>query len=106
MKVGNPDKPVSTPEAVATALEAAAKATGQAAPRAIGGPALPDASATVEFSSAASTLLATGGSPEFDTEKVARMSAAIADGTFKIDPGAIADKLIANAQELLTTSKP
>ena len=32
-------------------------------------------------------------------------SAPIADGSFKINPEAIADKLIANAQELLTKVK-
>ena len=36
-----------------------------------------------------------------DADKVARISAQIADGSFKINPEAIADKLIANAQELL-----
>ncbi len=33
------------------------------------------------------------------------MAAAIAGGTFKVNPEAIADKLIANAQELLTQVK-
>ena len=51
--------------------------------------------------STASTLLSGGASGEFDAEKVARMSAAIASGDFKINAEAIADKLIANAQELL-----
>ena len=52
--------------------------------------------------SRASTLLSGGTSGEFDADKVARMSQAIASGTFKVNPGAIADKLIANAQELLS----
>ena len=38
---------------------------------------------------------------EFDADKVARIAQAIADGSFKINAEAIADKLIANAQELL-----
>ena len=60
-------------------------------------------SATVALSSTASTLLSGGTSAEFDADKVARhRSGAIAAGTFKINPEAIADKLIANAQELLT----
>jgi len=37
----------------------------------------------------------------FDKAKVERISAAIRDGRFQVDAGAIADKLIANAQELL-----
>jgi hypothetical protein len=40
-----------------------------------------------------------------DAEKVARMSEAIASGNFKINAEAIADKLIANAQELLVKVK-
>ena len=36
-----------------------------------------------------------------DAKKVATMKAAIANGTFKPNPEAIADKLLSNAQELL-----
>jgi negative regulator of flagellin synthesis FlgM len=64
--------------------------------------AAPDPSATVELSSTASTLLSGGVDADFDADKVAQISQAIADGSFKVDPQAIADKLIANAQELLT----
>jgi negative regulator of flagellin synthesis FlgM len=45
-----------------------------------------------------------GSSAEFDAEKVARISQAIADGSFKVNHAAIADKLITNAAELLTKS--
>ena len=44
-------------------------------------------------------------SAEFDAEKVSRISDAISKGEFKINPEAIADKLISNAQELLTKAK-
>jgi negative regulator of flagellin synthesis FlgM len=37
---------------------------------------------------------------------VQRISDAIRDGKFQINPGAIADKLIANAQELMGNVKP
>jgi len=37
----------------------------------------------------------------FDAEKVQRISEAIRDGKFTVNADAIADKLIANAQELL-----
>ena len=46
--------------------------------------------------------MSTGSTPEFDSAKVARMSQAIADGSFKIDAGVVADRLLANAQELLS----
>ena len=36
----------------------------------------------------------------FDSKKVAAMKAAIQDGSFKVNPEAIADKLLSNAQEL------
>lgn len=41
------------------------------------------------------------GEGSFDQAKVDRISQAIREGTFKVDAGAIADKLISNAQELL-----
>lgn len=102
MKVGNPvDK--ALPAAPATGPGAAADATKNApAGTAAARHAAPDASAKVELSSAASSLLSSGSTPEFDADKVARISQAIADGSFKVDPQAIADKLIANAQELLS----
>jgi negative regulator of flagellin synthesis FlgM len=102
MKIGQPaDKPLpaaaagAAAPAAADAAKTAAAGHGQAAPTV-------DASATVALSSTASTLLSGGTSGEFDADKVARVGQAIADGSFKINPEAIADKLIANAQELLT----
>jgi negative regulator of flagellin synthesis FlgM len=99
MKIGNPaDKPVPAPIAnsAPTAANGHAPATAASAI-----PATADASAKIELSTTAATLLSGGASPEFDAEKVARISKAIDSGTFTINPGAIADKLIANAQELL-----
>jgi negative regulator of flagellin synthesis FlgM len=96
MKIGNPaDKPA----APVASNGAPAAANGTAASAAI--PAQADASAKIELSTTASTLLTGGATAEFDAEKVARISKAIEDGSFKINPEAIADKLIANAQELL-----
>jgi negative regulator of flagellin synthesis FlgM len=103
MKIGHPaDKPMAAPAAGAAAPASADAA--KAAPAAGQAQAQPkvDASATVALSSTASTLLSGGTSSEFDADKVSRIGQAIASGTFKINPEAIADKLIANAQELLT----
>ena len=104
MKIGNPaDKPAGVAVGSPAAADAAAK-TGQAQAAAASAGAA-DPSATVALSSTAATLLSGGASAEFDAEKVARMSEAIASGSFKINAEAIADKLIANAQELLVKVK-
>jgi len=101
MKIGNPaDKPPLVPATTGRA------APGEAGKTAATTPGAAEASAQVEISNAAATMMSGvgGASAEFDAEKVARISQAISDGSFKVDPEAIADKLIANAQELL--SKP
>ena len=103
MKIGNPaDKPVapalsgtSASAQAAQAHDHAHKAHGVAA-------AAGDASAKVQLSSTASTLLSGGAAGEFDASKVTQVSDSIANGTFKVNPEAIADKLIGNAKELLS----
>jgi negative regulator of flagellin synthesis FlgM len=59
-------------------------------------------SATVELSPAASLLSSAEADPAFDTDKVERMAQAIRDGKFEVNADKIADKLIANARELLS----
>lgn len=58
-------------------------------------------SARVELSSG--NLSGTAGADDgsFDSAKVERIAQAIRDGRFEVNAEAIADKLIANAQELL-----
>ena len=103
MKIGNPaDKPAGVVAGSPAAAEVAKAGQAQAAGASAGAA---DPSATVALSSTAATLLSGGASSEFDAEKVARMSEAIAAGSFKINAEAIADKLIANAQELLVKVK-
>ena len=105
MKIGNPSGPAPTaaPTAEQTQITAGvARPAGEQ--RAAAATAAPgDAGAKVELSSTATTMLAgsSAASADFDAEKVARISQSIADGSFKIDAGAIADKLIANAEEVL-----
>ena len=64
-------------------------------------PAPAEASAQVELSPAASALSNASEDPSFDSAKVEALAQAIKDGKFTVNHGAIADKLIANAQELL-----
>ena len=64
-------------------------------------------SAQVALSPTVAQLVAGAKEGVFDSDKVQRISDAIRDGKFKINPEAIADKVIANAQELLgNTGKP
>ena len=99
MKVGNSaDKPA--PVTVAGSPSPAQEAAKAQSANAI--PVTADPSAKIELSDAAATLLDNPSSADFDADKVAQVSQAIADGSFKVDAEAIADKLIANAQELLT----
>ena len=103
MKIGHPaDKPIAAGAPAAAETAKAGHAQAVAASTAAGAA---DPSATVALSTTAATLLSGGASGEFDAEKVARMSEAIASGHFKVNAEAIADKLIANAQELLVKVK-
>ena len=100
MKIGNPAEKRNVVPADKTGTPA--KATAEAAKQAAtaGGA---DPSAKVELSSSAASLMAGASSADFDAEKVSRISQAIADGSYKINAEVIADKLIANPQEVLGT---
>jgi negative regulator of flagellin synthesis FlgM len=77
------------PPLPATGERSTAAARPEAAPQ--------EASAQVELS--ATALLASEG--DFDAEKVSRIAQAISEGKFTVNAEVIADKLIANAGELL-----
>ena len=106
MKIGNPnDKPVAAPAPVApgrTSTTAAGK-TQTAATQEAG----TEASAQVALSTAATELMSgtDAVSGDFDTEKVTRIASAISDGNYQVNAGAIADKLLANAREVLGQSQ-
>ena len=56
----------------------------------------------VELSSLGSQIGASvGGAGDFDVEKVESIKQAIRDGRFSVNAGAIADRLIADAREML-----
>ncbi len=102
MKVGNPlDKAVgglSPTKGVGEGSGSASRTEGKSS-------AAASDSTTVKISSAASSLLSSSVSAanaEFDAGKVEKVKQAIDDGTYQVDHGAIADKLIANAQEVLS----
>ncbi|MBP8271125.1 MAG: flagellar biosynthesis anti-sigma factor FlgM [Sphaerotilus sp.] len=97
MKIGNTaptpaTTPVSTGQHQARAAEAAPEP-----PEVF----VDDTSSTkVDVSETASALLERS-SDDFDADKVDRIRQAIADGSYKVNAEAIADKLIANAKDLM-----
>jgi negative regulator of flagellin synthesis FlgM len=95
MKIGHLENTSATP-AVGERKSGAA-----ATPAAPAAAAAAEPSAKVALSPTVSQLAAGGTEGVFDTAKVQRISDAIRSGQFKVNPEAIADKLIANAQELL-----
>lgn len=107
MKIGNsPD--MHAPTQVGTERSGAADAgRTQGQTGGVKKAASPEASAHIALSSNASSLIS-GVSDEgsFDAEKVQRISKAIAEGKFSVNAEAIADKLIANAQEMVSRMSP
>jgi negative regulator of flagellin synthesis FlgM len=61
-------------------------------------------SSTVNLSRTAQVLTADGAGADFDAGKVSQIKSSIEQGTYQVNHQAIADKLIANAQELLGKS--
>ena len=94
MKIGHLENSTAT-QAISERKPGAAATP---APAAAGGV---EASAKVALSPTVSQLAAGSTEGVFDAEKVQRISEAIRDGRFTVNADAIADKLIANAQELL-----
>jgi negative regulator of flagellin synthesis FlgM len=104
MKIGkSADQAELAAAALRNATESGKTKSGEAAPAKAGGAG--DESTKVALSSAASLLSTSGGAAVFDTEKVARVQEAIANGTYVINPEAIASRLIANAKEVLANAR-
>lgn len=100
MKIGQPREPLVGTLAASDPKATSAKANGKAG---AAGSAASSASAKVKLSDAVSGLLAGKEltADVFDAAKVDRLATAIAQGKFVVNPGTVADKLIANALELL-----
>ena len=94
MKIGHLENKPATPPV-------SERKPGTAATPAPGAGGGVEASAKVALSPTVSQLAAGSTEGVFDAEKVQRISDAIRDGKFTVNADAIADKLIANAQELL-----
>jgi negative regulator of flagellin synthesis FlgM len=102
MKIGNsPEGTASPPKA--EQRPAARKPEAPPSNEIVRQTATPAPSTQVAISSTAK-LAASAGSDDgsFDAAKVDRISRAITEGKFTVNANAIADKLVANAQELLS----
>jgi negative regulator of flagellin synthesis FlgM len=102
MKIGNINSTVAT-----TAIDNDRRtATQQGSTSSVGKRVDDGASAQVVLSPEATMLANASADPSFDQAKVDRIAQAIRDGSFSINPGAIADKLLSNAQEVLGRARP
>ena len=102
MKIGTISSTVAT-----TAIDTDRRtATQQSSTSSVSMPLSDDSSTQVELSPEATMLSHASEDPSFDQAKVERIAQAIRDGSFSINPGAIADKLLSNAQEVLGRSRP
>lgn len=102
MKIGNNTTAPGQPS-VGGAATTSARPADTGRPASVGGAAKPaEGGTTVAISNTAKSLMSTDGT--FDAQKVERVRQSISDGSFKVNPEAIADKLIANAQEVLGRS--
>jgi negative regulator of flagellin synthesis FlgM len=106
MKIGN-NSDIGNAIAQAAAKQQQAKApvpAAEAVAKSAGSSAA--AGVPVTFSNAARGVDASARGPaEFDAGKVKAVKAAIDNGTFTVDAEAIADKLLANAEETFSRSR-
>ncbi len=106
MKIGNsPDGSASPPKAEQrpAARKPEAPASNDIVRQTVAA-AAPAPSAQVALSSAAKLATSPAGDDgSFDAAKVDRITKAISEGKFTVNARAIADKLVANAQELLSS---
>lgn len=106
MKIGQTGAtPAINPVGSAASGQAESASAAKGGKTTAGQAASSTSSAKVELSHTAKALL-DGADGGFDQAKVDRVRQSISDGTYKINPEAIADKLIANAQELLGRVSP
>jgi negative regulator of flagellin synthesis FlgM len=107
MKISQPpDSPVAVSSS-ATALAAKVGPSASTLAKTVASKSTQSAGVAVTVSNLARALETSnrGEAPDVDMAKVNAMRSAIADGTYVVNPEAIADKLLSNAQEMLTRSR-
>ena len=92
MKIENSTKPVGGLLVKETPTHSAGKTTSAS-------------SDDVQLSGLAAQLLASDDEQAFDAGRVSEIKQAISDGRFTINAGAIADRLIASAKELVDSQR-
>ena len=105
MKIGNSHDGIASPpkaeRSAARPPEVAVKGANESVQPSVKAVS-PPPSAKVAISSAAQAAASSAATEvSFDSAKVGRISQAISEGKFTVNANAIADKLVANAQELL-----
>ena len=104
MKIG---QPVDIPLSITLNAQAAQSRAMQSAPAAVtANRSASSAGVAVTVSTLARTMeQSKSGDADVDTAKVNAVRTAIANGTYAVNPGAIADKLLSNAHEMLSRSR-
>jgi negative regulator of flagellin synthesis FlgM len=109
MKIGQPsDLPAASPPSQAAATSgAAAKGSPAATANEAASRQASNAGVAVKVSAQVRTLeqASRGEAAEVDMDKVNAVRNAIAQGTYVVNPEAIADKLLANAKEMLDRTR-
>lgn len=96
MKIDNSTKPVAGSNVSETRGRSAGKTAASAQP---------SSGANVRLSGLSAQLQTSGDTPTFDAARVSQIKQAIADGNFQINTGAIADRLISSARELVNSQR-
>ncbi len=96
MKIDSAINPASTGNISEARSRAASKTP-------VGAPA--NSAAEVQLSGLSSQLNLSGDTPSFDTARVSEIKQAISAGRFTINAGAIADRLISSAKELVNSQR-
>lgn len=100
------DSPVAlSSNAASLAAKSAPVASAQAQTTAAKNPQMAGVAVTVSKLARAMEAEGTSDLAEVDMAKVNAVKQAISDGTFKVNAGVIADKLLSNAQDMLQRSR-
>lgn len=106
MKISQPsDSPVLSSNAASLAAKSAPAASAQVKTTAAKGPQTEGVAVTVSSLARSMETDGAGDPAEVDMAKVNAVKQAIADGTYKVNAGVIADKLLSNAQDMLQRSR-